>query len=779
LTYRRRYSGGLWRTAVLLFVLLAAVYLASYSGIFHSIDELPIVALTQNLVQRGELDINQLVWAQDSTPNALGSYGPDDNLYSKRGLGMTLAAGPFYWAGQWLPRVGAARAALLTNSLVTALTAVLLFLYVVELGYRPGTGLLVALGYGLGSIAWVYARYLFAEPLAALGLIGTAYFLLRRRQRLSAWDAALGGAALGLAVITRAEYLLALPFFLAYLGAGSRRSRPVPFLLSLAVVVAIIPVYNWLRFGSFLETGYSAELIFSTPLLEGLGGFLFSPGRSIFLYCPIVLAGLGGMFLLLKEHRREGWLIGVLSLAFLLFYSAWHSWHGGWSWGPRLLLPVLPLLLVPVAPLWEWGRASGSRLLVVGLALLAGFSVAVQVPGVAVDFSRYLKELMEADLSQWAPILDPRYTPLIGHLKLLWRGDFDLAWVRNGAVQWELLLPAVGLVIAASAALLWELPVEPPAGLQPAGGWRVSSLLPLLALPLVAWWTLRGSYAGDYSAHEKMNRQVITHLAGVTRPRDVLILDFRPFAPLFETTTFFLNHYHSSTPYYAWVRTGDPRGGTVERRQQTLQAISERYERAWLLLPSTLQGDPDSPTEKWFAEHAFKFRHDWFDVSTRLALYSLPSPGSIPPQRAVGANFGPGIILRGYALAVRGPGDARREDPYHAVPGDALQLTLLWQSEVRTSFDLVVFVQLLDERGEMRVGRDSRPVDDMRPTPSWQVGEEVEDHHGLLLPEDIPPGIYKLVAGLYDPVSQRRAPVFDDSGAMVGDVATLTEIEIY
>jgi hypothetical protein len=781
LAYRQRYPDSLGRTAVLLFVLLAAVYLASYSGLFHSVDELPVVALTQNMVQRGALDINQLVWAQDSTPNYLGSYGADDNLYSKRGLGMTLAAVPFYCAGQWLPGVGAARAALLTNGLVTALTAVLLFLYIVELGYRLETGLLVALSYGLGSIAWVYARYLFTEPLAALGLTGTAYFLLRRQSRLAPWDAALGGAALGLAVMARAEYLLALPFFLAYLGGVRRtsdvRRTLVPFLLPLALAGFAILVYNWVRSGSFLETGYSAELIFSTPLLEGLGGFLFSPGRSIFLYCPVVLAGLGGMSLLLKERRREAWLIGALSLAFLLLYSVWHSWHGGWSWGPRLLLPILPLLLVPVAPLWERGRASGSRLAVGGLALLVGFSIAVQIPGVAVDFSRYLKELLEIDPSPWAPISDPRYTPLIGHLQLLWRGALDLAWVRDGAVQWALLLPAAGLAVVASAALLWELQAKPPAGDNPAGGWRSRASSITLLLPLIAWWMLQGSYSGGYSAYEKMNRQVIARLDGATRPRDVLIIDFQPFSPLFETTVFFLNHYHISTPYYAWVRTGDPRGGTPERRQETLQAIGGRYERAWLLLPDTLQGDTASATERWFAEHAFKFRHDWFDASTRLALYSLPSPGSAPPRRAVGADFGPGIILRSYALAVRGPGDARRESGA-ALPGDALQLALFWQSEVQTGFDLVVFVQLLDERGEMRVGRDSRPVDDMRPTPSWRVGEEIEDHHALLLPEDIPPGTYRLIVGLYDPLSQQRAPVVDDSGAIVGDATTLTEIKI-
>lgn len=39
-----------------------------------------------------------------------------------------------------------------------------------------------------------------------------------------------------------------------------------------------------------------------------------------------------------------------LSLATLLaLYSRWHLWEGGWCWGPRFLVPVIPLLALPIA----------------------------------------------------------------------------------------------------------------------------------------------------------------------------------------------------------------------------------------------------------------------------------------------------------------------------------------------------------------------------------------------------------------------------------------------
>jgi hypothetical protein len=45
---------------------------------------------------------------------------------------------------------------------------------------------------------------------------------------------------------------------------------------------------------------------------------------------------------------------------------------------------------------------------------------------------------------------------------------------------------------------------------------------------------------------------------------------------------------------------------------------------------------------------------------------------------------------------------------------------------------------------------DHLPLQGRRPTDTWLPGEVIVDQHLLALPSDLPPGPYRLEAGLYD-----------------------------
>jgi hypothetical protein len=143
----------------------------------------------------------------------------------------------------------------------------------------------------------------------------------------------------------------------------------------------------------------------------------------------------------------------------------------------------------------------------------------------------------------------------------------------------------------------------------------------------------------------------------------------------------------------------------------------------------------------------------------RLALYALAGAHPL-------AETGMGTIFGSPAL---GPEPVTEQNGWFRLAGYGLTqeteaggeivLALQWQSLQAVDADYQVFVHLLNEAGEKIMQRDGQPVQWMRPTSSWQPGEQITDRYGFDLPNDLPPGAYTIVVGLYDPVSGQRLPV--------------------
>src|SRR5262245_14082076 len=164
-----------------LFLFLFAIYLLTYTPRINSSDGLAMFATAESLVRRGVLDIEQLRWMGLQQ----GTYGLDGLLYSRKGIGVPVALLPLAWLGFVIPWFGMVGASLLFNPVVTGLTAVLLLAYLQALGFSRRTGLIVALTFGLATLAWPYAKSLFSDPFSGLLLLATAYVLLKFEQAVA------------------------------------------------------------------------------------------------------------------------------------------------------------------------------------------------------------------------------------------------------------------------------------------------------------------------------------------------------------------------------------------------------------------------------------------------------------------------------------------------------------------------------------------------------------------------------------------------------------------
>lgn len=116
-------------------------------------------------------------------------------------------------------------------------------------------------------------------------------------------------------------------------------------------------------------------------LLSGLYTLLISDERGWAYYSPVVLFGMLGMAIAYRERRNEGLLatiaasVGVTLLTYAMFGDPW----GGWSFGPRYLLPATALVSAGIA----LGIDRYKNQIIFGIVFVATaiYSIAVNVLG--------------------------------------------------------------------------------------------------------------------------------------------------------------------------------------------------------------------------------------------------------------------------------------------------------------------------------------------------------------------------------------------------------------
>lgn len=190
----------------------------------------------------------------------------------------------------------------------------------------------------LGFMGLVYGRMPYDVTAAsALALWGA---VLIHRRRFGA-----AGVLMGAAMLTRADSVLLLPAF--WMGCKEGRGY-LAFLRGVLPFVLAMMAYNQFRFGSILDDGHGQDpAIAFNPSSIGIVGLLFSPGKGLTWYAP--------MWLLAAFSCRNPrlWLPFAL---FLLFHGFLYDWTGGTGWGPRFLMPGLPLLFLPLLQPGAGGR---------------------------------------------------------------------------------------------------------------------------------------------------------------------------------------------------------------------------------------------------------------------------------------------------------------------------------------------------------------------------------------------------------------------------------------
>ncbi len=380
---------------------LLALY-ALLAGLRVDTDDGELVyQVARSIMLRGDYNIP----APEGGHSYYGAWGADGRYYSPTGLGASLSMLPFYGFGALIGRVTGwathgyvTRATVaLRNIVAGALTGWALLHLARRLGYSERAAVFGSLASVLATPFVVYTKTTFSEPLLALLLtLAMAAVIEPTRQAQSGaahcavlWRWLSAGSALGFAFLVKPIAITVVPAFSAYALLRHRDTRRWSALGALALPLGIgigaTGWYNALRFGSVLQTGYSG-IHFGLAPWAGLYGLLLSPGKGLLLYCPLVVLGALGWRRLAARRPGPAWLILGSATLYLCAHAIYSEWAGGGCWGPRLIVPIVPLL---VLPLGEWLDAQrGQRLRELAAALLVAVSLVIQLPALAVHWGR-------------------------------------------------------------------------------------------------------------------------------------------------------------------------------------------------------------------------------------------------------------------------------------------------------------------------------------------------------------------------------------------------------
>ncbi len=249
-----------------------------------------------------------------------------------------------------------------------------------------------------------------------------AFLMLIRWQRTEkAKNLVFSGLCAGMILLTKIYGFMVVGAFVLYIFfdsiTNSERRRHVSgtlmrFLLPIVPLVILFLVQNWLRFGNwFIGTryniNYEAKWI---PFWQGLCGFLFSSGKSIFVYSPILVVSVFYLPSFLKRFGRlKLFYILIFGLG-LLFHSSLWIWTDE-TWGSRKLHYLIPFAVLPLGLMIEGFRRLSlpSRIAIMLLVLLGVF---VQLLGVSISYESQPCLLREYGISSLENI---RYNPRLSH----------------------------------------------------------------------------------------------------------------------------------------------------------------------------------------------------------------------------------------------------------------------------------------------------------------------------------------------------------------------------
>jgi hypothetical protein len=108
----------------------------------------------------------------------------------------------------------------------------------------------------------------------------------------------------------------------------------------------------------------------------------------------------------------------------------------------------------------------------------------------------------------------------------------------------------------------------------------------------------------------------------------------------------------------------------------------------------------------------------------------------------------------------------------------AVSFDAYWRATTKLTNSYTLFVQVLNDQGSLVGQVDTIPWSGGYPTSTWDPGQIVRDQYRVVLPANLPPGQYRIIAGAYSLQTMQRLQVLSPTGPSGSDFLALPTITL-
>jgi len=319
---------------------------------------------------------------------------------------ISLMAIPFYLLGI---QIGAAQ---ITTFLISTVFAVLTGLVIYKFGRKLGWTQAVAffswMVFAFATNAWGYSVTFYAHLVSAFFLISATYVVIFNED--NSWRKSLVFWLIyGIAVwvdypnvfsfLPLAVMNLSKLFLVANFVDGYKLKINLAHLFTPIIFITFLVgygYYNYQLFGHPLRLSnaiprvrdlkvvqnVSTEvekkalgILQTRNLLEGLRSFTLSHDRGVLVYSPIMILAALGLIYFSRRRSHVGVVLLLIAANNLLLYSMFGDPYGGWSFGSRYMIAVVPQLAILIGA----GLVEFRKKLLVKLIYSVVFTISVAI----------------------------------------------------------------------------------------------------------------------------------------------------------------------------------------------------------------------------------------------------------------------------------------------------------------------------------------------------------------------------------------------------------------